>query len=199
MSEPVIIKRYQNRRLYDTESSSYVNLDHLSELVEQGRSFKVVDAKTGEDLTRRFLTQILIESQKMLPLEVLQQLACATDRAFRDFLNWYLSSAVAVYQQVQEGWQKQLQDLAARRSGGGLGAAGLGFGAASGLPGGLGQLWDPVQVATALRERWTGAGSTPAADEADADPSRDAESDLARRLAALEEKLRRLEEDDAGD
>ena len=57
-AEPIIIKKYANRRLYDTSTSSYVTLDHLSELVREGRDFEVRDAKTGEDLTRQVLTQI---------------------------------------------------------------------------------------------------------------------------------------------
>ena len=197
MSDPVIIKRYQNRRLYDTESSSYVNIDHLAKLVEDGRTIKVVDAKTGEDLTRRFLTQILIESEGMLPLDILQQLACVTDRAFRDFLNWYLSSAVAVYKQVQDSWQKPLHDLAAKR---GLGVGTPGLGAA-----GLGTMWDPSQVATAIRRRWEGLSPTASkTDEApEPEPQPDPETGtadevdrLAQRLAALEAKLSQIEGED---
>ena len=56
-AEPIIIKKYANRRLYDTSTSSYVTLDHLSELVREGRDFEVRDAKTGEDLTRQVLTR----------------------------------------------------------------------------------------------------------------------------------------------
>ena len=77
-SEPIIIKKYANRRLYDTSTSSYVTLDHLSELVREGRDFEVRDAKTGEDLTRQVLTQIIFEQETKgegaLPLNFLRQL-----------------------------------------------------------------------------------------------------------------------------
>lgn len=203
MSDPVVIKRYQNRRLYNTESSSYVNIEQLSELVKAGRTIQVVDAKTGEDLTRRVLTQILLESQNALPLDILQQLACVTDRAFREFLNWYMSSAVAVYQQVQEGWQSQLKDLASKGP-----VPGFSFPPA-GLSGrGLGRMWDPAQVADAMRERWESfAGSvagraakaeedtaTVAEEAPKAGPAPTDVERLAERLAELEKKLQQLED-----
>ena len=62
-SDTVIIKKYANRRLYDTSTSSYVTLDHLSDLVRREIDFEVVDAKTGEDLTRQVLTQIIFEKE----------------------------------------------------------------------------------------------------------------------------------------
>ena len=62
-SGTVIIKKYANRRLYDTSTSSYVTLDHLSDLVRREIDFEVVDAKTGEDLTRQVLTQIIFEKE----------------------------------------------------------------------------------------------------------------------------------------
>lgn len=75
---PTIIKKYANRRLYDTSTSSYVTLDHLSDLVRKGVEFEVRDAKTGEDLTRTVLTQIIFEKETKgdgaLPLGFLRQL-----------------------------------------------------------------------------------------------------------------------------
>ena len=62
-SEPVVIKKYANRRLYDTSTSSYVTLEHLSDLVRREVEFEVRDAKTGEDLTRQVLTQIIFEKE----------------------------------------------------------------------------------------------------------------------------------------
>ncbi|NIK88667.1 polyhydroxyalkanoate synthesis repressor PhaR [Rhizomicrobium palustre] len=75
---PVVIKKYANRRLYNTESSSYVTLDHLAQMVKQGVSFEVQDARTGEDITRSVLTQIIFEEeakgQNLLPINFLRQL-----------------------------------------------------------------------------------------------------------------------------
>ena len=81
-SDKVTIKKYANRRLYDTESSSYITLDRLAQLVREGREFQVVDAKSGDDITRQVLTQIIVEEEArgstMLPLNFLKQLiVCA--------------------------------------------------------------------------------------------------------------------------
>lgn len=77
-STPVTIKKYANRRLYNTATSSYVTLDHLCEMVKEGREFVVYDAKTGEDITRAVLTQIIVEEegkgQNLLPIGFLRQL-----------------------------------------------------------------------------------------------------------------------------
>src|SRR5580698_7825129 len=78
-TQPVVVKKYANRRLYNTESSSYITLDNLADMVRQGRDFVVYDAKTGEDITRSVLTQIIIEEegkqgQNLLPTAFLRQL-----------------------------------------------------------------------------------------------------------------------------
>src|SRR5579859_6002928 len=78
-TQPVVVKKYANRRLYNTESSSYITLDNLAEMVRQGRDFVVYDAKTSEDITRSVLTQIIVEEegkagQNLLPIGFLRQL-----------------------------------------------------------------------------------------------------------------------------
>ena len=84
---PVVVKKYANRRLYNTESSSYITLDTLAEMVRGGRDFVVYDAKTGEDITRSVLTQIIVEEESkgraMLPTGFLRQFLhlCACLRA----------------------------------------------------------------------------------------------------------------------
>jgi len=76
--EPIKIKKYANRRLYNTATSSYVTLDHLCRMVKEGEEFVVVDAKSGEDLTRSVLTQIIVEEEakgeNLLPINFLRQL-----------------------------------------------------------------------------------------------------------------------------
>lgn len=113
----IVIKKYENRRLYDTSQSRYVNLDNLAEMIRQGADVRVVDAKTGEDLTRVTLTQIITEDAKGqpagLPLELLRQLIVASDRARQDFLMWYLKSAFDSYQKVQDAIQGQLSGVRA--------------------------------------------------------------------------------------
>ena len=64
---PVVIKKYANRRLYNTQTSSYVTLDHLASMVKEGTEFEVRDARTGEDITRSVLTQIIFEEEKQGP------------------------------------------------------------------------------------------------------------------------------------
>ena len=77
-AEPVVVKKYANRRLYDTSSSAYVTLDDLAEMVKAGVDFVVYDAKTNEDLTRQILTQIIVEQENrgenLLPVQFLRQL-----------------------------------------------------------------------------------------------------------------------------
>jgi len=113
--ESVLIKRYPNRRLYDTSAGKYVNLADVAATVRQGTEVKVVDAKTGEDLTRVILTQIIVEDAKEqpagLPLELLRQLIQTSDQAGRDFLMWYLKSAFDAYRKVQDTVQARLGEV----------------------------------------------------------------------------------------
>jgi polyhydroxyalkanoate synthesis repressor PhaR len=114
-SETVVIKKYGNRRLYDTSGSRYVNLEDIAALVRQGKSIRVVDVKTGEDLTRVTLTQIITEDAKDrptgLPLELLRQLIVASDQTRQEFLMWYLKSAFDTYQTVQDAVQNRLGEI----------------------------------------------------------------------------------------
>jgi polyhydroxyalkanoate synthesis repressor PhaR len=102
---PVVIKKYPNRRLYDTSCSRYINLEDIALLVRDGKDLQVVDAQTGEDLTRVTLTQIIMDDAKQqptgLPLELLRQLIISSDRMGREFIMWYLKSAYDAYQNVQ--------------------------------------------------------------------------------------------------
>jgi len=112
---PVVIKKYGNRRLYDTAGSRYVNLDDIAALIRQGREVKVVDAKTNQDLTRVTLTQIITEDAKDkptgLPLELLRQLIIASDEVRQEFVMWYLKSAFDTYQKVQDAVQSRLGEV----------------------------------------------------------------------------------------
>ena len=98
----MVIKKYPNRRLYDTSSGRYVNLDDVALLIRKGMDVHVVDARTGEDLTRVVLTQIIVEDVKGqpagLPLDLLRQLVMATDRALSDVK----SAAMSPFQMVKK-------------------------------------------------------------------------------------------------
>ncbi len=111
----VLIKKYGNRRLYDTGGSRYVNLDDLAAHIRAGKEVRVVDARTGQDLTRVVLTQIITEDARVrstgLPLELLRQLIIASDEARQEFLMWYLKSAFDTYQTLQETVQNRLSEV----------------------------------------------------------------------------------------
>ena len=111
----VVIKKYGNRRLYDTAGSRYVNLEDIAALIREGRELRVIDAKSGQDLTRVTLTQIITEDAKDkptgLPLELLRQLIMASDQVRQEFVMWYLKSAFDTYQQVQDAVQNRLSQV----------------------------------------------------------------------------------------
>ena len=111
----VLIKKYGNRRLYDTATSRYVNLEDIATFIREGRDVQVVDAKTGKGLTRVTLTQIITEDAKDkptgLPLELLRQLVVASDEVRQEFIMWYLKSAFDAYQKVQDAVQTRLGDV----------------------------------------------------------------------------------------
>jgi len=104
--EPVIIKKYANRRLYNTAASSYVTLDHLSEMVREGTDFIVLDAKTGDDITRSVLTQIIFEQesrgQNLLPVSFLRRLIRFYGDQMQGFLPPYLEMSMESFSKGQE-------------------------------------------------------------------------------------------------
>ena len=105
-SGKVTIKKYANRRLYDTESSAYITLDRLALMVREGREFEVVDAKTGEDITRQVLTQIIVDEEArggetMLPLNFLKQLIGLYGNSMQNFVPQYLEAAMDSFQRNQ--------------------------------------------------------------------------------------------------
>jgi polyhydroxyalkanoate synthesis repressor PhaR len=109
--EPVVIKKYANRRLYNTASSSYVTLEHLAEMVREGVDFVVYDAKTNEDLTRSVLTQIIFEeensgSQNLLPLQFLRQLIRFYGDSMQALLPSYLEMSLEGFARQRERMQK---------------------------------------------------------------------------------------------
>jgi polyhydroxyalkanoate synthesis repressor PhaR len=113
--ERVVIKKYANRRLYNTASSSYVTLEHLSEMVKQGVDFVVYDAKTNEDITRTVLTQIIFEEesqgQSLLPIQFLRQLISFYGNSMQAFLPSYLELSLASFTQQQERLRTQLSSF----------------------------------------------------------------------------------------
>ncbi len=105
-SGKVTIKKYANRRLYDTESSTYITLDRLAAMVREDREFEVVDAKTGEDITRQVLTQIIVDEEArggatMLPVNFLKQLIGLYGNSMQGMVPQYLEAAMDEFQRNQ--------------------------------------------------------------------------------------------------
>ncbi len=111
-SGAVIIKKYANRRLYNTATSSYVTLDDLRKMVQEDVDFVVVDAKTNDDLTRSVLTQIIVDEesrgQNLLPISFLRQIIAMYEDNMRWTLPQYLETAMGWYSQHQQEVQKQV-------------------------------------------------------------------------------------------
>ena len=111
---PVVIKKYANRRLYNTATSSYVTLETLSGMVKAGQEFVVYDAKTGEDITRSVLTQIIVEQeqkgQTMLPTNFLRQLISLYGDSMQWLVPRYLDHAMNTFSRNQDQMRKSLQD-----------------------------------------------------------------------------------------
>lgn len=106
MSAPTLIKKYGNRRLYDTGESRYITLEELSRKIQEGTDVRVVDAKTGQDLTQSTLTQIIIEGRgaaRMLPVPLLMQLIRLGDDALAEFFGRYVTDALSVYLEIKRG------------------------------------------------------------------------------------------------
>ena len=112
-ASPIVVKKYANRRLYDTRSSSYITLDNLAEMVRQGVDFVVYDAKTGEDITRGVLTQIIVEQEgkgsNLLPIGFLRQLIGFYGDQMQGLVPKYLEQAMTAFAQQQEQMRAAMQ------------------------------------------------------------------------------------------
>lgn len=110
---PVIVKKYANRRLYNTATSSYVTLDDLATMIKEGGDFVVQDAKTGEDLTRSVMTQIIVEQeqkgQNLLPISFLRQLISFYGDSMQFLVPGYLEQTMVAFARNQEQMRKNLR------------------------------------------------------------------------------------------
>jgi polyhydroxyalkanoate synthesis repressor PhaR len=190
--ERVVIKKYANRRLYNTASSSYVTLEHLSEMVKKGVDFVVYDAKTNEDITRSVLTQIIFEEesrgQNLLPIQFLRQLIRFYGDSMQALVPSYLELSLDSFTQQQERMRKQFADT-------------LGGG-----KGGLGYFEDQVRQNMMLFDRamkmfspfaftaqGAGAEPPPAAPAAQAQaPEDESLNDLKRRIEEMQAQIAKL-------
>jgi len=113
-SEPAVIKKYANRRLYNTDTSTYVTLDNLADMVRSERDFVVYDAKSGEDLTHQVLTQIIVDEeskgQSLLPISFLRQLIRFYGNSMEKLVPSYLEFSMNTLTREQEKYTRQLAE-----------------------------------------------------------------------------------------
>jgi polyhydroxyalkanoate synthesis repressor PhaR len=114
---PIIIKKYANRRLYNTQTSTYVTLDHLCEMVKEGVEFEVRDARTGEDITRQVLAQIIFEEenkgQHLLPIQFLRQLIRFYGDSLQAFVPSYLEMSMENFTKNQQEMREKFTEALA--------------------------------------------------------------------------------------
>ncbi len=169
----VIIKKYANRRLYNTESSAYITLEHLAGMVREKREFKVVDAKSGEDITHNVLTQIIMDEEargtNMLPVNFLRQLIGMYGDSMQSMVPQFLEESLAAFQRNQS----QFRDAMA-------GAFGAG---------------PFAELAKRNMELFTAAAAPRTAPRDEAKPEGDTRAEIAElkaQLAAMKDKLDKL-------
>ena len=112
--EAVIIKKYANRRLYNTRSSSYITLEHLAKMTREGTEFKVLDAKSGTDITHQILTQIIMDEEatgeQMLPVNFLRELICMYGNSLQSLIPHYLEASMVNFRANQGKLAKAFED-----------------------------------------------------------------------------------------
>jgi polyhydroxyalkanoate synthesis repressor PhaR len=200
--QKVVIKKYANRRLYNTASSSYVTLEHLSDMVKEGVDFVVYDAKTNDDITRSVLTQIIFEEenrgggQNLLPIQFLRQLIGFYGNSMQAFLPSYLEMSLESFTKQQERMRTQFSGLTP------------GIGGAKGMPG-IGVYEEQIRQNMALFDRamkmfspfaYARPEDTPAAPAEPpppaaappSAPSEDSLADLKRQLEAMQQQIEKL-------
>ncbi|MDW7712031.1 MAG: polyhydroxyalkanoate synthesis regulator DNA-binding domain-containing protein [Deferrisomatales bacterium] len=111
--EHILVKKYANRRLYDTVHSQYVNLRQISDLIREGHTVEVVDASTGEDLSKVILTQIILEEERgqrnLLPVDFLHRIIQDGESAYERFLEKGLEAGLTAYRAAQEQMESALR------------------------------------------------------------------------------------------
>jgi polyhydroxyalkanoate synthesis repressor PhaR len=112
-SDTVIIKKYANRRLYNTETSSYITLDHLAAMTREGRDFKVLDARSDEDITHNVLTQIIMDEetrgQTLLPVSFLRQLIGLYGDSMQSMVPQYLEASMEAFRRNQQQFRNAME------------------------------------------------------------------------------------------
>ena len=176
---PVLIKKYANRRLYNTETSSYITLELLSQMTREGREFTVVDAKTNEDITHSVLTQIIMDeeqrgSSNMLPVNFLRQLISMYGDSMQSMVPQYLEASMEAFRKNQKQFQEAMQGAFATGPLAEIAKRNM-------------QMFEVATNAFAPKSAGGGEATAPAADQKD-----DEIASLKKQLKALNEKIDKL-------
>ena len=120
-TDPILIRKYENRRLYDATNSRYVNLEDVAQILKNGKDVRVVDAATGQDITRLILTQIIVEDAKMpdstFPLDLLRQMIISSGRASQETALRYMKTMFDIYQDTWRGMSPSVNPFSFFRPG----------------------------------------------------------------------------------
>ena len=180
---PVIIKKYANRRLYNTETSSYITLDHLAAMTREGRDFKVIDAKTEDDITHNVLTQIIMEEesrgQTMLPVNFLRQLIALYGDSMQAMVPGYLEASMESFRRNQEQFKSAVEGAFANSPFAELAKRNM-------------QMFEAATQAFKPGQEVPGAQAAPAAAAAPEAGANDDVSALKAELARLQDKIEKL-------
>ncbi|WP_127115274.1 polyhydroxyalkanoate synthesis repressor PhaR [Shimia sediminis] len=175
-NKPLLIKRYASRRLYNTETSDYVTLDDIAGFIRDGREVQIVDLKSGDDLTRQYLLQIIAEhesrGENMLPVNVLNDLVRSYTNQAQSMMPQFLQASFDMF---REGQEKMI--------GGGMKVPGLDVIQA--------QQEAFLKAMTSGFSGWSGAGSTEPAEDKPAEEGEDLD-DIKKQLAELQSKLNKM-------
>jgi polyhydroxyalkanoate synthesis repressor PhaR len=185
---PVVIKKYANRRLYNTDSSSYITLDHLAKMTREGRDFQVFDAKSGEDITRSVLTQIVMDEeenggQTMLPIPFLRQLIAMYGGTAQAMVPHYLEASMDAFSKNQTQFREAMTSF---------GTGALAASALKPFEAITKQNMAMFQAATSMLTGRAGAPGAPAPAPAGKKPEPTELDELKQQMAALQAQLEKL-------
>jgi len=179
--DPLLIKRYASRRLYNTETSDYVTLEDIAKVIREGREVKIVDLKSGDDLTRQYLLQIIAEheskGESVLPINVLTDLVRSYTTSAHSIVPQFLAQS---FEALRESQSKMMENMGRMNPM-----------AAAAMPGFEAMKAQQEAFLKAMTGGWA-AGSGPAADEVHEGDDRAELDDIRRQLAELQQKLAKM-------
>lgn len=185
-AKPLLIKRYASRRLYNTESSDYVTLEDIAGFIRSGREVQIVDLKTGDDLTRQYLLQIIADhesrGENVLPLEVLNDLVRSYTQQAQSVVPQFLAMS---FEMLRQGPGKIAEQMTAMNPM---------MAQMTKMPGFEAMQRQQEAFLKTMMASWPRPTGPESAPEADPEPNRDEEdlSEIRKQLAALEAKLSKL-------